>query len=152
MDYRASERAHVFFRAGYFREERDNGKHSTINGAPEANDTTWIRQRRGARIFPIDEIDASVALTTGVHSNFLAVPPATPPPGRMTSTRSCRPCPPASWRWRRAWRSHLASAGADWRRVTATAGRRPGRRHRHPGDAETCRAAQQALASSCRTS
>ena len=77
------------FRAGYFRENRDNGKASTIDGTEEANDTTLDDgQRRRALALP-DESTLQVSLFGDFEtfrSNFLAVPAATPPRsiGRMT--------------------------------------------------------------------
>ena len=42
-----NDRVHAFVRVGYFDENRDNGKASTIDGTEEANDTTW-RDRTAA--------------------------------------------------------------------------------------------------------
>ena len=41
LQYDPTDRIQATFRAGYFREERDNGKVSTIDGTAESNDTTW---------------------------------------------------------------------------------------------------------------
>ena len=42
-------RINAFVRGGYFSEERDNGKVSTIDGTPEANDTRWKSASGGVR-------------------------------------------------------------------------------------------------------
>ncbi len=78
-DYAPSSRVRAFARAGYFREERNNGKFTTIDAirTPEANDTTWTAVNGGVRI----ELPDSSALQATVfsdfsrfHANFLAVP------------------------------------------------------------------------------
>jgi outer membrane receptor protein involved in Fe transport len=124
IHYDFSERLNVHFRGGYFREERDNGKHSTIDGTPEANDTTWKAASGGLRVRLPDESDLQVSLfvdSTRFHSNFLAVPMATPPRsiGRMTLDQVV----PATGTggsavWSRAFAGrHVFTAGADWRWV-----------------------------------
>ena len=89
MDYDPTNRLHAFVRVGYFREDRDNGKKSTVDGTEEANDTTWTAVSTGARyrLANAGELQASVFMDFETfHSNFLAVPVATPPRsvGRMT--------------------------------------------------------------------
>src|SRR4029453_13696638 len=79
----------VFVRGGFFHEERDNGKHSTIDGTEEANDTTWKNVAGGVRATLPDHSDLQARIFTDFetfHSNFLAVPAANPPRsiGRMT--------------------------------------------------------------------
>src|SRR6185369_10587217 len=49
LDYTPSERVHAFARIGYFDENRDNGKGSTIDGTEEANDTIWRTYSGGVR-------------------------------------------------------------------------------------------------------
>ena len=44
-------------RGGYFRENRDNGKASTIDGAEEANDTRWKSASGGVRVRLPDDSD-----------------------------------------------------------------------------------------------
>lgn len=120
--YEVTERVHAFVRAGYFREERDNGKVSTIDGSPEANDTTWrtasggLRWRtEGARELRVD-VFADVGR---FGSNFLAVPPATPPRsiGRMTLDQTV---PSNAIGGMAMWTApigsrHFFTAGGDWR-------------------------------------
>ena len=93
VDYAPSDRVRAFARAGYFDEDRDNGKASTIDGAEEANDTTWRTASAGVRVRMPDDSDLQATVFTDVgtfHSNFLAVPPSTPPRniGRMTLTQT----------------------------------------------------------------
>ena len=122
--YDATERARFFFRTGYFSEERNNGKHSTIDGTPEANDTTWTTVSGGTRLILADrsELTATVFVDSETfRSNFLAVPAATPPRsiGRMTLNQRV----PTSGtgvmtQWSRTFDGrHVVSAGADWRWV-----------------------------------
>ena len=40
-EYAATDNVRAFVRAGHFREERINGKASTIDGTDEKNDTSW---------------------------------------------------------------------------------------------------------------
>jgi outer membrane receptor protein involved in Fe transport len=76
-------------RVGYFDENRDNGKASTIDGTEEANDTTWKTLSGSARVRLPDASTLQVSLFGDIEtfrSNFLAVPAANPPRsiGRMT--------------------------------------------------------------------
>ena len=41
-DYSPTTRVNAFVRGGYFHEERDNGKHSTIDGTEEGNDIVQL--------------------------------------------------------------------------------------------------------------
>jgi outer membrane receptor protein involved in Fe transport len=89
LQYELSPRIHAYMRAGYFDEERENAKHSTIDGTQEANDTTWTSVNGGVRVRMPDDSDLKVGIHTDfsrLRSNFLAVPVATPPRsiGRMT--------------------------------------------------------------------
>ena len=47
---RSSPRVNAFLRVGYFRENRNNGKASTIDGTEEANHTTWKAVSGGTRV------------------------------------------------------------------------------------------------------
>jgi outer membrane receptor protein involved in Fe transport len=124
VDYAASERVHTFVRAGYFDENRDNGKASTIDGTEEANDTIWRAVSGGVRVRLPDESDLQATVFTDFetfHSNFLAVPASTPPRniGRMTLTQTV---PTKSvggmMQWSRALGTkHYFSAGTDFRWV-----------------------------------
>jgi len=123
VDVTPAGRMRGVLRAGYFKEERNNGKHSTFTGAPEENDTTWTSASAGltARLSGNSELQASASLGTGtLHSNFLAVPTATPARsiGRMTLNQRV---PTTSYagmaQWRTAFGSHSVTAGGDWRWV-----------------------------------
>jgi outer membrane receptor protein involved in Fe transport len=77
LDYTPTSRINAFFRGGYFSEERDNGKVSTIDGTPEANDTRWSFASGGIRFQLPDQSDLQARIFTDVEtfrSNFLAVP------------------------------------------------------------------------------
>src|SRR5207245_1818236 len=77
LDYHPTARIGAFLRGGYFREKRNNGKASTINGVEEANDTRWTSGNGGARVLLPDESSLQATLFTDFetfHSNFLAVP------------------------------------------------------------------------------
>jgi outer membrane receptor protein involved in Fe transport len=83
---------HAFVRTGYFDENRDNGKASTIDGTEEANDTIWRAYSGGVRARMPDDSELQATVFTDFetfHSNFLAVPASTPPRnvGRMTLTQ-----------------------------------------------------------------
>ena len=124
LQYEISPRVHAFVRAGYFNEERDNAKHSTIDGTPEANDTTWKSVNGGLRVRMPDDSDLKLGLHTDfarLHSNFLAVPVATPPRsiGRMTLNQTV---PTTGVGGLAEWSKGLGSrqfltAGFDWRWV-----------------------------------
>lgn len=93
LDYAPTDRVRAFVRAGYFNENRDNGKASTIDGTEEANDTTWRAASAGVRVRMPDQSDLQATVFTDdetFHSNFLAVPASTPPRniGRMTLTQT----------------------------------------------------------------
>jgi outer membrane receptor protein involved in Fe transport len=92
LDYAPNERVHAFARIGYFDENRDNGKASTIDGTEEANDTIWRAYSGGVRVRMPDQSELRATVFTDFetfHSNFLAVPAANPPRsiGRMTLTQ-----------------------------------------------------------------
>jgi outer membrane receptor protein involved in Fe transport len=79
MDYAPTNRVRTFARVGYFSEERNNGKVTTVDAiaTPEANDTTWTSINGGVRM----ELPDSSSLQATVfgdfntfHANFLAVP------------------------------------------------------------------------------
>ena len=123
LDFTPAGRVRGVLRAGYFDEERNNGKHSTINGAAEENDTTWTSASAGvtARLSANSEVQASASLGIGtLRSNFLAVPAANPPRsiGRMTLNQRV---PTSSYtgmlQWRLSAGAHVFTAGGDWRWV-----------------------------------
>jgi outer membrane receptor protein involved in Fe transport len=124
VEYRASDRVHAFVRGGYFREERVNGKRSTIDGTDEQNDTTWKSGSAGVRVVLGENGSLEGSLFGDVgrfRSNFLAVPAANPPRsiGRMTLNQRV---PSKAFggmvQWSRAFGSdQLFSLGADSRWV-----------------------------------
>ena len=124
IQYELSSRVQAFLRGGYFREERDNGKASTIDGTDEANDTTWTTVSGGVRVRMPDESDLQVNVFTDLarfRSNFLAVPAATPPRsiGRMTLNQTVPTTGVGGMaQWSRAVGGRqFLTAGLDWRRV-----------------------------------
>jgi outer membrane receptor protein involved in Fe transport len=124
LDYAMSDRVNTFFRVGYFREERDNGKVSTFPPVlPEANDTTWKSASGGARIVLPDRSDLQARLfydDSTFSSNFLAIAGT---PGRSIGRRTLEQRVPtksvggmAQWARAVGTRNHL-SIGTDWRWV-----------------------------------
>jgi outer membrane receptor protein involved in Fe transport len=124
VDLHPSNRIRGVVRAGYFREDRNNGKHSTFTGAPEENDTTWTSASAGLtmRLSDTSDLQATVSIGTGtLRSNFLAVPASTPPRniGRMTLNQRV---PTTSYSGMAQWRTsargrHAITAGSDVRWV-----------------------------------
>jgi outer membrane receptor protein involved in Fe transport len=87
LEYAPTSGFNAFVRAGYFDEERDNAKVSTIDGTPEGNDTRWTAVSGGVRVLLPDASDLQARIFTDVEtfrSNFLAVPA----PPQVTLTRS----------------------------------------------------------------
>ncbi len=124
LDYAASDRVHAFVRAGYFDENRNNGKASTIDGTEEANDTAWRSSSAGVRVRLADESNLEATVFTDnetFHSNFLAVPASTPSRniGRMTLTQTVPTRSVGGMvQWSRALKTtQYLTAGADWRWV-----------------------------------
>jgi outer membrane receptor protein involved in Fe transport len=124
LQYDANSRVQAFFQGGHFHEDRQNGKASTIDGTPEANNTSWNTVSGG--------VDARFADSSAVqvrvfgddetfHSNFLAVPAANPPRsiGRMTLNQTVPTTAVGSTvQWSRPFgRYHAVSAGLDFRQV-----------------------------------
>jgi outer membrane receptor protein involved in Fe transport len=120
-DYRASDRVSVFFRGGYFKEDRVNGK------VGEFNDTKWTAVGGGVRV---ELPDASMLQATvfsddsTFHSTFLAVtaPSATVAPRSIVRLTTDQTVPTDAVgtmvQWSRAiGRRNFVSAGFDWRRV-----------------------------------
>ena len=128
IDYSPADRVSTFVRGGYFREERDNAKMTTIPvgnaGVPEANDTLWKSASAGVRASLPDQSDLQATLFLDWErftSNFMAVPPATPARsiGRMTLLQQVPTTGIggiATWTKALSTR-HLLSAGTDFRRV-----------------------------------
>jgi outer membrane receptor protein involved in Fe transport len=121
-DYSPTSRLNVFVRGGYFHEERDNGKHSTIDGTEEANDTTWKTVAGGVRATLPDSSDLQARVfydDNEFHSNFLAVPNPNRSVGRMTLLQEV-PTDGlgATGQWSKAFSTrYLFTAGADFRHV-----------------------------------
>lgn len=124
-EYQASDRLQAFARAGVFGERRLNGKKSTIDGTPEANDTSWTSASGGVRwqLPGASELRATLfGDDEHFHSNFLAVPTATPPRsiGRMTLDQHV-PVQDvgAGAQWTRPiGAAQVVTAGGDWHWVT----------------------------------
>jgi outer membrane receptor protein involved in Fe transport len=124
LQFDPSDRLQASFRVGYFREERDNGKVSTFDRTEEANDTTWTTTSGAVRVRLPDESALQITVFSDFetfHSNFLAVPAATPARsiGRMTlNQRVPTTAVGGLAQWSRSVGSNqFISAGADWRWV-----------------------------------
>ncbi len=125
LDYSPAERLSAFLRGGYFREERDNAKVTTVGQIrPEENDTTWKSVSGGVRTTLPDQSDLQARMFADFNtfqSNFMAVPPAATPRsvGRMTLLqRVPTNGVGATVQWTKALSTqHLLTAGGDWRRV-----------------------------------
>ncbi len=79
VDYAPTSRLRTFFRAGYFSEDRNNGKVTTVDAVstPEANDTTWTSLNGGVRTELPDGSSLQATVFGDIskfHANFLAVP------------------------------------------------------------------------------
>ncbi len=129
LDYSPNRRVNAFVRGGYFEEQRDNAKVTTVGPIrPEENDTVWKSIGGGVRMTLPDESDfqARVFLDFETfHSNALAVAAGPPPSltpraiGRMTLLQRV-PSKGAGGtaQWSKVLsRQHLFTAGTDWRRV-----------------------------------
>ena len=125
VDYSANDRINAFVRGGYFREERDNAKMTTIGPArAEANDTTWKAVSGGVRVALPDRSDlqARVFLDfSRFNSNFMAVPAAAIPRsvGRMTLLQHVPTTGVGGIaQWAKTFNTkYLVSAGTDFRHV-----------------------------------
>jgi outer membrane receptor protein involved in Fe transport len=133
FNYSPSPRLSAFFRVGYFKEDRTNGKSTTFSstgqvvpaseGLPEANDTLWKSVNGGLRASLPDQSDLQVRVFGDFetfHSNFLAVPNlATRAIGRLTLLQEV---PTTGFGTSIQWSKpvstrHLLSAGFDIRHV-----------------------------------
>jgi iron complex outermembrane receptor protein len=124
-DYNPSDRVHAFVRTGYFREERHNGKITTVGPlTEELNDTTWTFTSGGVRVRLPDasSLQATVSVDNKTFdSNFLAIPDATG--ARATGRLSLQQTVPTDAiggmvQWTRALgATHVLSAGTDVRWV-----------------------------------
>jgi outer membrane receptor protein involved in Fe transport len=127
LQYSPSETVHAFGRIGYFREERDNGKITTV-GPPteEANDTTLTSLSGGVHVRLADSSHLQASIFGDIEtfrSNFMAVAnisPAEPRSiGRMTlNQRVPTNAVGGMVQWSRAFGArHYVTAGTDWRWV-----------------------------------
>src|SRR5688572_24945670 len=129
VDYSPIDRVSTFVRGGYFREERDNAKVTTIPvgnaGIPEANDTLWKSVSGGVRASLPDQSDLQATLFLDwerFNSNFMAVAAAAGVPraiGRMTLLQHVpTTAVGANAHWTKALSTrYLFSVGTDFRRV-----------------------------------
>jgi outer membrane receptor protein involved in Fe transport len=124
LDYKPTDRVSAFFRGGYFRENRDNAKASTIDGTEEGNDTRWKALSGGVRVLLPDQSDVQARMFADYetfHSNFLAVPAANPPRsiGRMTLNQTVPTTGVGGVvQWSKALGAgQYVQAGTDWRWV-----------------------------------
>ncbi len=120
LDFSPSDRINAFFRAGYFTEDRINGK------VGEVNDTRWTTVNGGVRIRMPDESDLQGRVFVDVersHFNFLAVANATTTrSGVRLATDQHVPTNGVGGtvQWSKAaGGSNFFSAGGDWRWVDA---------------------------------
>ena len=119
-DFTATSNVNGFVRAGRFHEDRDNGKHSTIDGTEEGNNTTWKYVSGGLRVVLPGSSGLQVNVFGNVEeyfSNFLAVPAATP--ARSLGRMSLNQLVPTKdtggmVQWTKSFSKQLFSAGTDW--------------------------------------
>jgi outer membrane receptor protein involved in Fe transport len=124
LDYTPRSGMNAFLRVGRFTEERDNGKASTVDGAPEANSTRWTSASGGVRVLLPDSSDLQSRVFVDVEtfrSTFLAVP-ANPLPrsfGRMSlSQRVPSKSVGGMTQWARPFGTqHYFTVGGDFRWV-----------------------------------
>jgi outer membrane receptor protein involved in Fe transport len=118
--FTATRNVNGFVRAGYFHEDRDNGKHSTFDGTEEGNNTTWKYVSGGVRVVLPDSsgLQANVFGNFEEYfSNFLAVPAATPARsiGRMSLNQTVPTKDTGGMvQWSKSFSRNLLQAGTDW--------------------------------------
>jgi outer membrane receptor protein involved in Fe transport len=126
VDYNPTDRVQVFFRGGYFREERNNGKRTTVEPtAPEANDTSWQYASGGVRVQLPDSSDLRATMFTNVKTfrgNFLSIGDGPTPPrsfGRVALNQEVPSTDIGGMvQWSRALaQTHVLTAGTDFRWV-----------------------------------
>jgi outer membrane receptor protein involved in Fe transport len=118
VDYRPTDRLQAFVRAGYFAEDRGNGK------ILEVNDTRWKSTSGGLRVRMPDESDLQVSVNSDFsdfHSTFLAVtaPSATVAPRSIVRLTIDQVVPTKAVGTVVQWAKALGtkqyfSAGTDW--------------------------------------
>jgi outer membrane receptor protein involved in Fe transport len=118
LEYAPSDRVNAFFRAGYFSEDRNNGK------IGELNDTRWTTVNGGVRLRLPDGSDLQARAYVDVsrtHFNFLAVSNAGTARNLVrlaTDQRVPTNGVGTTALWTRTvGGSNVVSAGADWRLV-----------------------------------
>jgi iron complex outermembrane receptor protein len=123
-DYNPNDRVHAFVRTGYFREERHNGKITTVGPlTEELNDTAWTFTSGGVRVaMDASSLQATVFVDNKTFdSNFLAIPDATG--ARAIGRLSLNQTVPTDAiggmvQWTRALGAkHVLTAGTDFRWV-----------------------------------
>jgi outer membrane receptor protein involved in Fe transport len=124
-EYDVNDRVHAFARVGYFRENRDNGKHTSFTPVvKEQNDTAWKSAAGGIRVRTADlsEWQGTIFYDTELfHSNNIAIPDATST--RAIGRLSLEQTVPSDSlggmvQWSRPFnRRHFVTAGADLRWV-----------------------------------
>jgi outer membrane cobalamin receptor len=130
FDFSPTDRVSTFLRVGYFREERDNAKVTTITPVlPEANDTQWKTMNAGVRASLPDQSDLQASFFLDYNrfdSNFLAVPAVVggmPVPSRSVGRQTTIQHVPtdavgAMVQWSKPVSTrHLISAGTEFRRI-----------------------------------
>jgi outer membrane receptor protein involved in Fe transport len=121
VDYRANDRLNIFFRGGYFSEDRVNGK------IGEVNDTQWTSFGGGVRVRMPDQSDLQATVfadDSTFHSTFLAVtaPSATVASRSIVRLATDQTVPTTALGTMVQWSrpiglNHLFSTGLDWRQV-----------------------------------
>jgi outer membrane receptor protein involved in Fe transport len=121
VDYNPTDRINLFFRAGVFDEERNNGK------IDEVNDTKWTYGSGGTRLRFADGSNVEARLfydNQDFFQNTFAVPAAVP--ARSQSNLSLEKRVPTTAigtmvTWSRAFqlsnRAHVVTAGTDFRKI-----------------------------------
>ncbi len=123
-DFTATANVNGFVRAGYFHENRDNGKHSTFDFTEEGNNTTWKFVSGGIRAVLPDSSGLQVNVFGNFEdyfSNFLAVPAATPARsiGRMSLNQTVPTKDTGGMvQWSKSFSRNLLQAGVDWHWVS----------------------------------
>ena len=121
VDYRVNDRVNFFVRAGYFQEDRVNGK------IGEVNDTQWTSLSGGVRVKMPDQSDLQATVfgdDSTFHSTFLAVtaPSATVASRSIVRLATDQNVPTTAIGTMAQWSKPIGvknffSAGFDWRHV-----------------------------------
>src|SRR5215470_11500370 len=120
VNFTATPNVNGFVRAGRFREDRDNGKHSTFDLKEEGNNTTWKYVSGGVRMILPDQSGLQATVFGNFEryfSNFLAVPTATPlrSIGRMSLNQAVPTKDTGGMvSWSKSFSKNLFQAGTDW--------------------------------------